>query len=264
MQEGNYIDSNSIQITVKALHDYTATRDDELSFCKHAIITNVVKPFPNWWQGDYGGRKQGWFPANFVTELSSQENGDDTVMLMSTLSKYADEFICVSSSRSQSAEARPLGIMQKGSLDILNCTVMEQPPARGKEWVFRFISPSQPNPIDVATNTEEEMREWIKKIRETAQSASELVRAPHLFVARCSFVVFQFAFHPHKVEQGKKIERELKIAKELSSLIVYCCAVDFRKDGKTDTSVSIRISLNRRRPRLAQFQRNVLVSGIKD
>ena len=52
--------------SVKALHDYTAKRFDELSFCKHAIITNVVKEESGWWKGDYGGKRQHWFPANYV------------------------------------------------------------------------------------------------------------------------------------------------------------------------------------------------------
>lgn len=59
-----------IQITVKALYDYRASREDELSFCKHAIISNVCKPDAGWWRGDYGGRKQLWFPSNYVEEIT--------------------------------------------------------------------------------------------------------------------------------------------------------------------------------------------------
>lgn len=54
------------KITVKALYDYMANREDELSFCKHAIITNVKKVQQMWWVGDYGGKKQLYFPANYV------------------------------------------------------------------------------------------------------------------------------------------------------------------------------------------------------
>ena len=62
------------KITVKALYDYTATRDDELTLVKHAIITNVKKESQGWWKGDYGGKKQHWFPANHVEEVE-----EDTV-----------------------------------------------------------------------------------------------------------------------------------------------------------------------------------------
>lgn len=62
----------SIQITVKALYDYKAQNDDELSFCKHAIITNVLKKENDlWWTGDYGGKKQHYFPANYVLETEA-------------------------------------------------------------------------------------------------------------------------------------------------------------------------------------------------
>ena len=35
-------------VSVKALYDYRAQLEDELSFCKHAIITNVVKQDGGW------------------------------------------------------------------------------------------------------------------------------------------------------------------------------------------------------------------------
>lgn len=71
------------KITVKAIYDYRAQRPDELSFCKHAIITNVTKPknSQGWWLGDYGGMKQHYFPAIYVEEINTDppENGDDCV-----------------------------------------------------------------------------------------------------------------------------------------------------------------------------------------
>ena len=68
-----------VQVTVKALYDYKAHRDDELSFCKHAIITNVNKVEDGWWRGDYGGKKQHWFPSNYVEVIEPEENHDDNV-----------------------------------------------------------------------------------------------------------------------------------------------------------------------------------------
>jgi hypothetical protein len=64
-------------VTVKAVYDYQACREDELSFCKHAIITNVKRQGDGWWQGDYGGKKQHWFPSNYVEVIEPQENRDD-------------------------------------------------------------------------------------------------------------------------------------------------------------------------------------------
>ncbi|XP_054722477.1 1-phosphatidylinositol 4,5-bisphosphate phosphodiesterase gamma-1-like, partial [Uloborus diversus] len=76
---GMYMDPNCFKsrITVKALFDYREQRIDELSFPKHAIITNVSKENGGWWKGDYGGKKQHWFPSNYVEEIEPAENSDE-------------------------------------------------------------------------------------------------------------------------------------------------------------------------------------------
>ena len=48
------------------MYDYKANKNDEHSFNKGAVISNVNKQEGGWWRGDYQGRKQLWFPANFV------------------------------------------------------------------------------------------------------------------------------------------------------------------------------------------------------
>lgn len=73
---------STLQITVKAIYDYQARHDDELSFCKHAIITNVNKQDGGWWRGDYGGKRQHWFPSNYVEEIEPQQERDDNVSVL--------------------------------------------------------------------------------------------------------------------------------------------------------------------------------------
>ena len=46
---GSYVRINRRKIRVRALYDYKAQREDEMSFCKNAVIENVEK-----WDG-------GWF-----------------------------------------------------------------------------------------------------------------------------------------------------------------------------------------------------------
>ncbi|XP_026687233.1 1-phosphatidylinositol 4,5-bisphosphate phosphodiesterase gamma-1 [Diaphorina citri] len=65
-------------ITVKALYDYQARNDDELSFPKHAIISNVTRAEGGWWRGDYGGKRMHWFPSNYVAEIEPQHNREDS------------------------------------------------------------------------------------------------------------------------------------------------------------------------------------------
>lgn len=63
---------------MKAVYDYKAQQVDELSFCKHAIITNVEKKDNQmWWRGDYGGKKQLYFPSNYVVELTNLDLSSD-------------------------------------------------------------------------------------------------------------------------------------------------------------------------------------------
>lgn len=66
------------RVTCKALYDYHSSLVDELSFAKHAIITNVVKRvMPMWYRGDYGGKVCCYFPANYVMEIGP--NGEEVV-----------------------------------------------------------------------------------------------------------------------------------------------------------------------------------------
>lgn len=88
-EASSYMDPSASQerCTVKAMYDYIAQNLDELSFCKHAIITNVKKKENNsWWTGDYGGKKQHYFPANYVVEIETSGDGcsDDSSGKMST------------------------------------------------------------------------------------------------------------------------------------------------------------------------------------
>jgi phosphatidylinositol phospholipase C gamma-1 len=207
---GNYIDSSSFttisngtvngssrEIKVKALYDYTASRDDELSFPKHAIITHVVKQDENWWTGNYGGRIKYWFPANFVEEIDSSREG-----------RGSPDNDSVSVSVGGDSSLLPLGNLQRGFIDIVNCSVATlNSSTRGRDYAFRIISPTNRHPIDISAPSEEELIDWIQKIRETSQSASDAIK------------------------KGRKIERDLKIAKEFSSLIIYCRAVPFSPES---------------------------------
>jgi hypothetical protein len=68
----------------------------------------------------------------------------------------------------------PLGSLQKGSIDIVGCTVAIS--NRGRECAFRIVSPMQRVPIEIAANSEEDMVDWISKIRETSQLVNDKVK----------------------------------------------------------------------------------------
>ncbi|XP_069674413.1 1-phosphatidylinositol 4,5-bisphosphate phosphodiesterase gamma-1 isoform X2 [Periplaneta americana] len=179
-----------LKLTVKAVYDYQARRDDELSFCKHAIISNVSKQDDGWWRGDYGGKKQHWFPSNYVEVVEPQDNREDNT-----------------------ADAMLLGSLQKGSLDMMGAVVELAVGGRpGMEWILKIQNPSMLTPFEVAVPSREHALEWMVSIKEIAQNAS--VRETH----------------------HKDLEKQWRIAAELSNLIVYCQAVTFnieriRKNG---------------------------------
>jgi len=53
----------------KALYNYTAQENDELSLRKGDIIT-IIKEHPDWWEGEING-VVGVFPANYVTKVDN-------------------------------------------------------------------------------------------------------------------------------------------------------------------------------------------------
>ncbi|XP_041375905.1 1-phosphatidylinositol 4,5-bisphosphate phosphodiesterase gamma-1-like isoform X2 [Gigantopelta aegis] len=175
-----YINPNDFttKLRVKALHEYSPNRSDELAFLKGAIITNVTKQDGGWWRGDYGNKKQHWFPSNFVEEMDSP-------------------------SEVFSSESTPLGSLQQGSIDVHGCQTELSMGRSGQPYAFKIFSRSQSLPLEVACESEADMKDWVEKI------------------AQCSTSAVQ------RTSEQRMLERTMRIAREFSDLIVYCRAVPF-------------------------------------
>uniref|UniRef100_U3IH82 Phosphoinositide phospholipase C n=2 Tax=Anatidae TaxID=8830 RepID=U3IH82_ANAPP len=173
---------------VKALFDYKAQREDELTFTKNAIIQNVEKQEGGWWRGDYGGKKQLWFPSNYVEEISSPSS--------------------LEPEREQLDENSPLGDLLGGVLDVPSCQIAIRPEGKNNRLFVFSISMASVSrlSLDVAADTHEDLLDWVKKIREAAQTADA------------------------RLSEGKMMERRKKIALELSELVVYCRPVPFDEE----------------------------------
>eukprot|EP01132_Coremiostelium_polycephalum_P001087 gene1087-1378_t len=65
--------------TVRALYDYVATEDNEISFKANNIIKVIQRDESGWWQGSIvgGDNKVGMFPSNFVESTDSQKKKVD-------------------------------------------------------------------------------------------------------------------------------------------------------------------------------------------
>ena len=66
------------------------------------------------------------------------------------------------------------------------------------EWAIRMENPITFDDFEVAAETREEALEWAATVRETGQSAS------------------------HREDENRKKERTMRIARELSKLVIYC------------------------------------------
>ncbi|XP_067228272.1 1-phosphatidylinositol 4,5-bisphosphate phosphodiesterase gamma-1 isoform X6 [Chanodichthys erythropterus] len=188
---GFYVEANQMptfKCTVRAMYEYKAQRDDELSFNKNAIIQNVDKQEGGWWKGDCGGKKQLWFPANYVEEISPTAVEPDR----------------------SATENSPLGDLLRGSVDVSSCQIVVRPEGKGsRQFVFSLVLVASPRTgpvLDIAASSQEELKDWVVKIREVTMTSEA------------------------KIEEGKMMERRKKIALELSDLVIYCRPVPFDED----------------------------------
>jgi len=62
-------------VKVRAIFKFKGTNNDELKFKKGDIITITQKEDGGWWEGTLDG-KTGWFPSNYVEELSDKSKAD--------------------------------------------------------------------------------------------------------------------------------------------------------------------------------------------
>merc|ERR1712055_574801 len=58
-------------VLVRAVFKFKGTNNDQLKFKKGDIITITQKEDGGWWEGTLDG-KTGWFPSNYVEELSKE------------------------------------------------------------------------------------------------------------------------------------------------------------------------------------------------
>uniref|UniRef100_A0A4W6EY23 1-phosphatidylinositol 4,5-bisphosphate phosphodiesterase gamma n=1 Tax=Lates calcarifer TaxID=8187 RepID=A0A4W6EY23_LATCA len=134
--EPNEIEPSLPQSTVRALYSYQAKMPDEHSFSKGALIHNVTKGNNGWWKGDYGGKVQLLFPANYVEEVSNNTQSETT---------------------GQDMEDNPLGELCKGVVDISKLKTGKN----GKPHVLTLQDKEQDVlQFDLAAGSLEELFAW--------------------------------------------------------------------------------------------------------
>lgn len=136
-------------VTCRAIFDYKGQKDDELSFAKNAIITNVNQDCKSiWWRGDCNGKKQGLFPKSYV-EIEDERQDDGQ-------------------------EEKPLGNLEKGYIDVAGCGItLPTQTNQNRKYTFRISS--QQKSLELTVATEEEFHDWLFKIKEAAEAVDNKV-----------------------------------------------------------------------------------------
>jgi hypothetical protein len=111
--------------------------------------------------------------------------------------------------------SQPFGNLQKGSIDIIGCSVVAQNgTVRGKDHVFSVVSPTQTTPIEISAQTEEDMVEWITKIRETSQLFNDKVCNISRHLVYIYITIYSFGLKDEtKSRNGEKLTNSTRILK---------------------------------------------------
>ncbi|XP_017062298.1 1-phosphatidylinositol 4,5-bisphosphate phosphodiesterase gamma-1 [Drosophila ficusphila] len=147
----NYMGSNLEEyVTCKALYCYKANKPDELSFPKHAIITNVQRDNSMWWIGDYGGMIKKHFPANYVKVIDSATEDYNSL-------------------NEEGTDGRTDSIEIFGAVAAL--FESNEP---GIIFKLQIQTPTMQSPFVIGCDNQETAFEWVKAIQDAARIASQL------------------------------------------------------------------------------------------
>ncbi|XP_023682944.2 1-phosphatidylinositol 4,5-bisphosphate phosphodiesterase gamma-2 [Paramormyrops kingsleyae] len=171
--------------TVRALYDYRAMRSDELTFTRGALIHNVAKNINAWWQGDYGGMTQLYFPSNYVEEMSNNKTPEQS---------------------DQATEDNPLGQLCKGVVDLTKCNVKSAQDKNGRPHVFTLTFKDDENvtSFDISADTVEDLFEWYTAAWDVTQRTNN------------EFLKMTLD------KENKKRSSQNTVSKKMSDLVVYC------------------------------------------
>lgn len=125
---------------------------------------------------------------------------------------FVEEFVEAEESVKPTSEAGESLPSQKGVIEISGCTVETVP--RGPVPFMFYIQSSSGQKIGVAAESLSEMDNWIQRITSAGERAQNKINAEQARLA-----------------DRKASERRMKIAKELSDLVVYCRTVSFQEDS---------------------------------
>jgi phosphatidylinositol phospholipase C gamma-1 len=213
-------DDQTKGISVRAIYDYNAMISDELSFCRGAVITNVEKVDGGWWCGEYGKSTRGWFPANHVEEIKTEEL--------------------------EELEDKQLGSLQQGSINIVGCKTDITQQSGTKIYVLN-VFPGAVNDsiglpgLEVSAESMDELTSWKEAIDAASNRATTMIdkmvrrqRVQGIAQEMSDIVIYcqpTKDFHIDQPNKGKyyqmtsfvetRIDRFVKSKEHASNFVVY-------------------------------------------
>lgn len=216
--------SSSTCDSVRALHEYRAQREDELSFSRHAVITGVYRETGEhgWWRGNHAGQTQLLFPSNYVEAVCGEgavESGvtgptRGGVLLSGARVQLLD---CCADSLSQYLSGNVVALTAAAALD------------QGLDYLIRvWPLEAVATPLHLGCSSNKQAADWHAALSAAAQSsapplASEPARESPLRLPLRSIT-------PDGASARRDMERIKRIAKELSAIIIYCRTEPFDPD----------------------------------
>lgn len=85
-------DNSNHQLVVRAKFNFQQTNEDELSFTKGDIIHVTRVEEGGWWEGTHNG-KTGWFPSNYVREVKSNGEFQESAYKLPKLTFFVDFYV---------------------------------------------------------------------------------------------------------------------------------------------------------------------------
>ena len=180
----------------RAKYDYQEQKADELSFIKGALILNIEKYPGGWWQGDYNGQIQKWFPVCFTEEITIGQGDMDNQTIAKPITQKERTFDVENSLDS---------LQETSMIDLTDCHPQILSSNSICQYIFRLDTINNGS-IDCSVASELDMVAWLTCIQDASSEA---------------------------VSTQIKIREEAEsknIAKELSDLVVYCVPRPFAEE----------------------------------
>uniref|UniRef100_A0A915ARG5 Phosphoinositide phospholipase C n=1 Tax=Parascaris univalens TaxID=6257 RepID=A0A915ARG5_PARUN len=199
------------EVLARAIEPYRGSQPNEISFPLNAIIT-VLRKDGNRWRGKYG-TYIGFFPARCVTEI---ESGDSCSVSFEGSYLVARAFGNVEATAQRNGALLQSDALNYATIELAGSLIAKVPNEEtDRPFAFKISQAAAHWNVTeciMAANSSDDREDWLNTLHELTRTATDRI---HILRTR---------------------EKNLRIASELSNLVVYCQAVPFNPQFATQGS----------------------------